>query len=395
MCVSATHEHELAPVQTASWALAAGEDDAPRQIRSGEATRSELSRRATVMVTAAGSIVAQGIMKCLKLAGRRDSGIKYSTVATDMAPLAAGLFRADRAFILPSPDEEVYVDRVTDVCRRQGVDAVYAGSDEELLTLARAKDRIEKESGARVLTTSVAAIETAQDKWLTHGLLTRASLPFARSALPDAAGELVSQVGFPVVVKPRGGHGSLMLSVCRTGGEMELAMKRVEEAGMKAVVQEYVGDDKHEYTVGLTVSREGNRILSSIAMKRVLKAGQTYRAFVDSFPEARKLGEKVALALGGGGAINVQLRGDGDGAKVFEINPRFSASTPIRAFAGVNEPDIVFRDAVLGEDPLPGVPSRLVAMRYWNEVYVDWDDYSRLIEKGQDDSPSSVIPDYF
>jgi hypothetical protein len=40
---------------------------------------------ARVLVTAAGSIVAQGIIKSLKLANR------YTIIAADMSPLAAGL----------------------------------------------------------------------------------------------------------------------------------------------------------------------------------------------------------------------------------------------------------------------------------------------------------------
>ena len=35
--------------------------------------------------------------------------------------------------------------------------------------------------------------------------------------------------------------------------------------------------------------------------------------------------------------------------KIFEINPRFSATCPLRSYAGINEPDIVFRNAVFDE----------------------------------------------
>ena len=39
----------------------------------------------------------------------------------------------------------------------------------------------------------------------------------------------------------------------------------------------------------------------------------------------------------------------GDEVKVFEINPRFSATCPMRAVAGINEPDIVLRNIFMNE----------------------------------------------
>ena len=65
--------------------------------------------------------------------------------------------------------------------------------------------------------------------------------------------------------------------------------------------------------------------------------------------------------------------------KIFEINPRFSATCPLRSYAGVNEPDIVFRNAVFDEK-IEQVSNcrRLVCMRYWNEVYVDLATYEKL-----------------
>ena len=51
---------------------------------------------ARVLVTAAGSIVAQGIIKSLKLAQR------YNIVAADMSPLAAGLWRCDSGILVPA-----------------------------------------------------------------------------------------------------------------------------------------------------------------------------------------------------------------------------------------------------------------------------------------------------
>jgi carbamoyl-phosphate synthase large subunit len=84
--------------------------------------------------------------------------------------------------------------------------------------------------------------------------------------------------------------------------------------------------------------------------------------------------------------------------KTFEINPRFSATCPLRSFAGINEPDIVFRNAVFDEkiEKLTKC-ERLVCMRYWNEVYVNLATYEKLkyvgsLKQGLENSDS---PHYF
>jgi carbamoyl-phosphate synthase large subunit len=58
---------------------------------------------------------------------------------------------------------------------------------------------------------------------------------------------------------------------------------------------------------------------------------------------------KIAKNLDVRGAVNIQGRMTSDGFKVFEINPRFSGTTSIRAIMGYNEPDILLRRHLLGE----------------------------------------------
>jgi carbamoyl-phosphate synthase large subunit len=80
----------------------------------------------------------------------------------------------------------------------------------------------------------------------------------------------------------------------------------------------------------------------------------------------------------------VQLR-QRDGQPVpFEINPRFSGTTAVRARMGFNEVDAAIRHFVLGEDApsLAGVKTG-IALRYWNEVYVPSDAVAALRRDGR------------
>ena len=81
--------------------------------------------------------------------------------------------------------------------------------------------------------------------------------------------------------------------------------------------------------------------------------------------------------------------------KIFEINARFSATTPLRAVAGINEPDIVFRNMVLGEKIRMKEYKKLVCMRYWNEVYIPYSIYKKTEHDKKTERANSFIPDYF
>jgi len=79
------------------------------------------------------------------------------------------------------------------------------------------------------------------------------------------------------------------------------------------------------------------------------------------------------------GPLNVQLRLDGDRVVVFEVHARFSGTTPIRADAGFNEPDVMLRNFLDGERfGRLGYRSDLVALRAFEHVLVPFAQYQSL-----------------
>jgi hypothetical protein len=57
----------------------------------------------------------------------------------------------------------------------------------------------------------------------------------------------------------------------------------------------------------------------------------------------------------------------------------------MRAFAGVNEPDLLYRNVIMHEDSEDlqiTSYNKLVSMRYWNEVYVSKNIYQNVISTG-------------
>jgi carbamoyl-phosphate synthase large subunit len=383
-----------------------------------------MKKNATVLVTAAGGIVGQGIMKSLRLASSLAlAPISYRILAVDSSPLAAGLYRSDIGHIVPKATDPGYIDSIIKYLRDYEVEALFVGSDEELMAIANAKKRIEMESPSKVLVTELDVIRIARDKWETYKVLKANNLSCAESCLPEDRDEFAEKFGFPLVVKPREGFGSVNFFVAKSTAEIEYALTRIQDYGWKPMIQEYLPGLDDEFTSGVTIDKNGTYTMSSIAIRKYLKGGQTYKAFIDDYPMVRLSAENVAEKLGVTGAVNIQakyvpneetpsfLRNaavsepgnpneilQNGRMKIFEINPRFSATCPLRSYVGINEPDIVFRNVVFDEK-LDKVSNyrKLVCMRYWNEVYVDLKAYQNLKRVGSvtQGLENSNVPGYF
>ena len=167
------------------------------------------------------------------------------------------------------------------------------------------------------------------------------------------------------MAKPRTGKSSQGIFIVRNREDLEHASKRENY-----VIQEYLGDDDSEYTAGCFSDTTG-RVRGVMVMRRHLAQGTTVRAEAGLFPEIRAEAERIASALQPYGPCNVQLRRSRGRPVCFEINVRFSGTTPIRARLGFNDVEATLRHYVLGEKPvdLP-VVTEGIAVRYWNEAYL-------------------------
>jgi carbamoyl-phosphate synthase large subunit len=133
-------------------------------------------------------------------------------------------------------------------------------------------------------------------------------------------------------------------------------------------------------------------------MSRELLHGTTYRAVVGEFPEIREEAVRIATALKPMGPCNVQMRMAKGRPTCFEINLRYSGTTSLRARFGFNDVEAALRNYVVGEEAvdLPRV-IRGIALRYWNEVYIDAQAKAALEKTGALENPGdyhNLIEDF-
>ena len=311
-----------------------------------------------ILVTGAGALLGQGIIRSL-----RRSSLRPEIVAVDPSPLAAGLYWADSSYLVPLADAPDYGEKIEALLARERPAAVLVGTDVELHYFAAHRARLESVFGTRVVVSSPRVVSIADDKWLTYQFLLEHGFPRPDSSLPDQARALLARVGYPLVVKPRRGARSVGVCIVRNDTELDRALK-----GDGLIVQECVGRPEDEHTTGLLVF--DGRCAASITMRRDLRDGNTYRAFpLPDFPHEAVL-RRIAETLDAHGPVNFQFRLVSGQAKIFEINGRFSGTTPLRGLVGFPEVEMVLRHVLLGEDVTqPPVRSDAV-LRHWSETVV-------------------------
>ncbi len=341
-----------------------------------------------VLVTGVGGNVGQGIIKALRL-----SKLNLRIIGADASPYSPGLYRVDKGLVVPRAGEKSYLSEMIRICKEEKVDCMMLGPDQELLTMAQNKEIVVKETGAKVIVSSVNVIETGNDKWLTYLFLREAKLNFPKSFIPTSPEENLAQaekIDFPLIVKPRVGFGSKDIFVVKKKEELNSVIQRV----CNPIIQEYLLPDDEEYTSEVFTLTDGTQY-GTITMKRKLLRGTSVVAICDDYKEIKAEAQKAALALKPYGPCNFQMRLTKNGPVIFEINPRFSGTTVVRAKFGFNSPENVIRHFVLGETLPPPKIEKGVMLRYWEEIYLETEHLEAMEKNKNIQGKVACKPDYF
>lgn len=331
-----------------------------------------------VLVTAVGGGGhGEQILKALRMAGAG----RYQLFGADAKPLGAEASGVADFVTLPTAHEDGYLQALLDACSRFEVDALFHGCEPELLTfMANRKTIIEAGIFLPINTTNL--IRLCMDKSLLNERLKQLGFPAPRFVVARTEDDIGAVDFFPVVVKPTlGGGGSANVYVAQDSHELLslTAYLRLGQSGTQFLIQEYVGTADQEFTVGVLHDLDGN-YLNSIAVRRRLDTALSVRLSVPNRTPRRDLGERLVISSGvsqgeigrfsivteqcreiaerleSRGPLNFQCRLVSGKVQIFEVNPRLSGTTSLRAMAGMNEPDLLIRRHLLQHDIAPDEP---------------------------------------
>jgi carbamoyl-phosphate synthase large subunit len=318
-------------------------------------------KKTAVLVTGVGGrSIGHQILHALLLCSDR-----YRIVATDAKAFAFGLYQVDARYIVPLANSPDYISAVLQIIEREEIDVAIPGTQPELLALAENR-HVLQEAGCVLIASPADVIRTCSDKWTIHRWLEANSIDVPQTCTVDGWPDLVNAVGFPIIAKPSlHTGGSRNVAILEDEEEVQDYLDRNNHMRDQVIFQEYVGTPDDEYTVGVLVSKTGD-IIDSIVLRRNLVGltlgvrrvigGQPYalstgysQGFIIQHSLLQEACEALALKLGIRGPLNIQCRLSGNRMVVFEVHPRFSGTTSIRAEVGFNGPDVMIRNYLLDE----------------------------------------------
>ena len=219
-----------------------------------------------ILIANRGEIAIRVIRACKEL------GISTVAVYSEIDRDALHVKAADEAYLLgPGPAAESYlnVDRILEVIRESGAEAVHPGYGflAENADFAR---RLEEE-GITFIGPPASAIEAMGSKTSARELMEKAGVPIVPGTtetvetLEEAAKIAEKEIGYPVAVKAAGGGGGKGFRVALTPEELPDAFEGASREGEKffsdgrVYLERYLPDPRH-VEVQILADQHGNTI---------------------------------------------------------------------------------------------------------------------------------------
>jgi len=312
----------------------------------------------SILVTGTGGGAGQSILKSLQHTNER-------VIAADGEVLGTGLYTTGAGYVIPYANSNQFVPRLLEICATEQVKILFPGLDAELPILARHRDQFLM-AGVTVVVSDERVVSICDDKLLTADFLRQHGFPCPQTwTLSDYPGD---EVPFPLIIKPKvGGARSKGVRLLKTTIDLKKARSELNAADY--VAQEMI--DGPEYSCG-TLTLDG-RCLGAITLRRILRDGDTYKAFVERHEMLEDFVKCVANVLMPFGPCNFQLRVRDGIPYLFEFNGRCSGTTYCRTLAGFNEPKMIVDHLLRHETPSFSIKPMTI-LRYWKELVVENED---------------------
>jgi acetyl-CoA/propionyl-CoA carboxylase, biotin carboxylase, biotin carboxyl carrier protein len=219
-----------------------------------------------VLIANRGEIAVRVIRACEEL------GVASVAVYSELDRDAVHVKRADEAYLIgPGPAAESYlvIEKIIDVAKRSGAEAVHPGYGflAENAAFAAACER----AGIVFIGPPASAIEAMGSKTAARELMQKAGVPIVPGTTEPvadvrAARKVIAEtIGFPVAVKAAGGGGGKGFRVALDDGELDAAFEGASREGEKffsdptVYLERYLPDPRH-VEVQVLADRHGNVI---------------------------------------------------------------------------------------------------------------------------------------
>ncbi len=307
-------------------------------VASGECESRGLSRsgKDVVIVLGSGPIrIGQGIefdyssVHCVWTL--REMGYDVVIINNNPETVSTDYDTADRLYFEPLCEEDVM--NIINVEKPVGVVVAFGGQ-----TAIKLTDFLDK-NGVKILGTSAEGIDLAEDRSKFDALLESFGIkrPVGKSVMTlDDALCAANELGYPVLLRPSYVIGGQNMTISRSDAQTEKYMKTILSGGIEnpVLIDKYMPGTELE----VDVISDGKDVLIPGIMEHIERAGVHSGDSIAVYPPYNlsdkfldticKSSEKLALALGTKGLVNIQYLIYENELYVIEVNPRASRTIP-------------------------------------------------------------------
>lgn len=162
-----------------------------------------------------------------------DLKIESQIIGADSVKLAPALYYCDQHVILPRIEDPDYLPAIIQICQNNQIALIVPTIDTDLLLLSENRERIEAESGAKVLVSDYETIKICRDKIMTQIFMEKNGFKMPKRYSDEEMdhGKLV----FPLFAKPKSGSSSINTMKIENADQLKAYRTLVKDA----VVQDY------------------------------------------------------------------------------------------------------------------------------------------------------------
>lgn len=276
-------------------------------------------------------------------------GLLHAAASNDKSP--AFQF-ADASIVSPKSHEEKYIPFLLDYCAKNRIDAVIPFADPDLMPLALNRSLFEK-IGVKVLVSNIETVSLCCDKWQTYNFCLKNNIrvPNTYLSVKDVLADIKkNKVSYPLVVKPRWGHGSLYVFEADDEDELRTLYKKTRKNSISSdfaheaddrsddivLIQEKLNGQ--EYGMDVINDIDSNYMNSIVKIKYSMRSGSTECGEVIENSSLKKLGAFLSEKTRHIGNLDVDLFMEGDTPYLLEMNPRFGGGSYFSYLAGTDLP---------------------------------------------------------
>lgn len=265
----------------------------------------------------------------------------------------------DKAFEVPNVNSDNYIPTLLDICKSENISLVVSLFDIDLPYLAKSKDKFD-ELGICLVVSDKEVIDIANDKWSTYNFLIKNKLPTPQTyksllSFKDAVAK--KEIGFPVVIKPRWGMGSLsvykaenmedvtfFITYCQRAIQSSYLNILSTQLDESVLVQQYITGK--EFGVDVFNDLNSKRLVTVAKEKIAMRSGETDAAIVVDNPLIQSIANNLGDKLGHIGNLDIDILLDDLGNPyILEFNARFGGGYPFSHLAGVDFPSLLIQMA--------------------------------------------------